>query len=148
MHLVYAYDPIPITYSSAMDHVVIDGKWSFETEWKQSSLNDYYYDDNTFLILRTAHYGEFVYVFIDAISDETPQIELDKAVICFDINTDKSKMAGPDDYCFMVTLGGNATVFQGSSDSSNNFKEIPIPDGFIAVILQTKIDGNILKHLK
>lgn len=106
-----------------MSEVQFDGKWSFDTEWKQSSLNNYYFDDgNTLVILRTAHQGEYVYVFIDMISDEVTDEGEDRATICFDIGNDKSLVPDGNDYCFDAVLGsGLGHTYQGDT---TNFKQI------------------------
>src|SRR5574338_332715 len=87
----YAYDQIPITLSGKMNDVQLDGKWTFETEWKQSSLNNYSFDNgNTLVILRSAHQGNYVYILIDAITDEFINKGEDRAAVCFDTNNDKN----------------------------------------------------------
>jgi hypothetical protein len=57
--------------------------------------------------LRTAHQGNFIYVFIDDISDTIYAKGSDKAMICFDTRNDKSKNPDSDDYCFISTLGSH-----------------------------------------
>ena len=55
-----ASEPIMITVSPSMDKVIFDGKWTFYTEWKQSSLNTISYNDSTLIQLRSAHQGNFI----------------------------------------------------------------------------------------
>jgi hypothetical protein len=115
-----------------MSEVNFDGKWSFETEWKQSSLNEHKYEDDV-VILRSAHQGEFVYFFIDALNDYTLDSELDSAVVCFDTNNDKTESPNEDDYCFMTVLdAGVGKVYRGNPNTQN-FTEIPNPNGFIGL---------------
>lgn len=114
----YAEEPIPITYSGAMDRVVFDGKWTFEQEWKQSSLDTYLYEDgNRVIILRSAHQGDFVYIFIDAVTDESLDRNLDYATICFDSENNKNVMPDSDDHCFTSTFSSNTGItLQGAHD--------------------------------
>jgi len=81
-------EPIMITKSPYMDQVTFDGIWTHETEWKKSSLNSIRTDQGT-IYLRTAHQGNFVYVFLDVIPDTHLDKGSDKAVICFDTENDK-----------------------------------------------------------
>lgn len=128
---VFAHEQIPITISGTMGDVDFDGKWTFMTEWKQSSLNEYRYGDDI-IILRSAHQGEFVYLFIDAITDYTIDSGLDSAVVCFDTNNDKNEFPNEDDYCFVTKLdGGMGKIYSGNSDTQN-FTEITT-GGFIAI---------------
>lgn len=129
---VYAFDQIPITLSAKMNDVIFDGKWSFPTEWKQSSLNEYSYDNSqTAIILRTAHQDNFVYVFIDAITDITIDKEADKAMICFDTNNDKTAIPDQNDYCFLSTLESKSQIaYQGDPTARDYFREIPVPQGY------------------
>lgn len=127
----YAFEPIPITVSHTMDKVNFDGKWSFEFEWKASSLNTYSYENGEkTIILRSAHQGDFVYVLLDAISDQTIDVGMDKALVCFDTTNNKNTVADLDDLCFMAVLGSDASVYQG--DTVSGFEKITNPDGFIA----------------
>lgn len=136
----FAFEPIPITISHTMNKVNFDGKWSFEFEWKASSLNTYSYENGErTIILRSAHQGDFVYVLLDAISDETIDVSLDKAMICFDTKNNKSVTADSDDFCFMAKLGGNMGITYQGDDAlgTGTFKEIQNYDGFIAVGAQS-----------
>jgi len=128
-------EPILITISPDMEKVIFDGKWTFFTEWKQSSLTKVFFDDKQ-IILRTAHFENFIYVFVDSINDYTLDKGMDKATICFDGQNNKSKIPDKNDYCFSSTLGHKqGIVFQGGSVSaiSGNFQKISNPDGFIAI---------------
>lgn len=114
-----------------MEQVDFDGKWTFLTEWKQSSLNEYRYGDEL-VILRTAHQGEFVYVFIDAITDYSIDEGLDSAVVCFDTNNDKTEFPNEDDFCFMTVLEeGMGQAYRGNPNVQN-FTEIAV-DNFIGI---------------
>ena len=53
-----ATDQILITKSFTMDEIIFDGKWSFYTEWKKSSLDTINNGDGTVIQLRTAHIGK------------------------------------------------------------------------------------------
>jgi len=129
-------EPVMITISNDRENIIFDGKWSNLSEWKQSSLDELMFDNQNKIILRTAHQGDFIYVFIDAISDFNLDKGADKAIVCFDGNNDKTTLAGKDDFCFGVSLGNNnGFVLQGGSNIalSNNFKKIPNPIGFIGI---------------
>lgn len=131
----YAFEPIPITISGTMDKIIFDGKWTNELEWKASSLNTYTYDDNTEVVLRSAHQGDFVYIFIDPITDYSLDEQNDYAIICFDTKNNKSIDADSDDYCFMTRLDGkDGSTYQGGHPSEEtNFSKIANPEGFIGI---------------
>ncbi len=57
------------------------------------------------IILRTAHQDNFIYIFVDVLSDTILDKGADRTTICFDINNDKSTTAKDDDYCFVAILG-------------------------------------------
>lgn len=131
--LVFA-EPIPITLSNSMEEVIFDGKWTHTTEWKKSSLTTF--GEKNQIYLRTAHQGDFVYVFIDAVFDTQIDRGSDRAIVCFDSENDKSEIAKMDDFCFTATLGKNTgNSIQGGSPISynNHFKNIPNPNGFIGM---------------
>jgi hypothetical protein len=118
-----------------MDKVVFDGKWTFEQEWKPSSLTEIDTPSGS-LYIRTAHQNDFIYVLIDAALDTHPDLGSDRTTICFDSGNSKSRVSDPDDYCFLVSLGGNATfALQGGNllAITDNFKNIQAPSGFIGV---------------
>lgn len=122
-----------------MNQVQFDGKWSFETEWKSSSLNNYYFDNgNTLVILRTAHQDEYVYVFIDMINDEVIDKGEDRVTICFDTSNDKTQAPNDDDYCFNTVLdSGPGNIYQGDA---TNLKQIQNHPDYIG--LSTSSDNN------
>lgn len=131
-----ALEPIPITLSGTMDKVIFDGRWTHETEWKASSLDTFNYDDNTQIILRSAHQGDFVYIFLDPITDFHTDKLLDYAIICFDTKNNKSIKADPNDYCFMTYLEGrNSFTYQGGHSSLRNnfFSKVQNHEEFIAI---------------
>lgn len=125
-----------ITKSSAMQNVIFDGKWTFPTEWKISSVQIINYDDNAKIYLRTAHYEDFIYVMVNFASDEHVDKNMDKATICFDADNQGSSKMTKNDYCFTVTLGDKqGNTFQGGTDFVNNgyMKKIDNFEGFIAI---------------
>lgn len=135
MHYAYATEPIMITFSDDIDKVIFDGKWSFYTEWKHSSLDTFSYDDGTVVEFRSAHQGNFIYIFADAITQSDFTKRSDYAMICFDGNDSKMILPDANDYCFMSVLNGNSFAYQGNSSLgfNDNFKMIPNPTGFIGV---------------
>lgn len=119
----YAFEPIPITVSGTMDQVIFDGKWSFEYEWKASSLDTYVYEDDTEIVLRSAHQGDFVYLFLDPTTD----YNLDKgdyAIVCFDTMNNKSSETDSNDYCFVTYLDNDGSTYQGGH-TGTLFAKIP-----------------------
>lgn len=133
---VYATDQIMITKSFTMDQVVFDGKWSFYTEWKQSSWNDLSYSDGTQIHLRTAHQGDFIYVFMDDVESTQWSNGGDRATVCFDSDNSKNVNADSNDYCFVTTLSESTPItLQGGSPlvSVSNFRTITNPNGFIGI---------------
>ena len=129
----FAVEPIMITISPDMNKIIFDGKWTFYTEWKRSSLLQVF--DNT-AELRIAHQGNFIYVMIDALGFTKFNNNSDKSTICFDTKDTKSIKPNVGDYCFIATLGSNQTiVLQGGSDlaSTNYYKKIIVPPGVIGV---------------
>lgn len=116
-------DPILITYSSSIQNVVFDGKWTNQIEWKASSDNMFSYDNNEIVIhLRTAHHENFIYVFVDPITDHTLDYKIDKSIICLDGKNNKNMIPDKDDYCFSVLLGEKqGTIQQGLDNSKYQF---------------------------
>ena len=108
-------EPILITISPSMEFVIFDGKWTNFSEWKQSSHNKYNFDNGkTTIHLRTAHFGDYLYVFVDPINDLTLDKNMDKATICFDGENNKNKIYDSNDFCFSVLLESNpGSMFQG-----------------------------------
>ena len=129
-------EPILITISPNMESVVFDGKWTNFSEWKQSSHNPYTFDNGKITIhLRTAHFGDYIYVFVDPVNDLTLDENMDEATICLDGKNDKSEIHDYNDFCFSVSLGNNeGSVFQGNSidESTTSMQKISNPDDFIA----------------
>lgn len=131
-----AVEPIMITISPSMDKINFDGKWTFYTEWKQSSLNTISYQDGTQIQLRTAHQGNFIYVLVDETTKTQFNKNGDMAMICFDKNNTKSTTANENDYCFGVPFDGKYpfTLRGGSSLSeTSHYMKIDNPSGLIGV---------------
>ena len=93
-----------ITKSNSMNDVVFDGKWTFYTEWKNTSYDLIKSDGVTEFHLRSAHQDNFVYFMIDVVSDEKANFGNDQAIICIDSKNNKSSFIDDDDYCFVVKL--------------------------------------------
>ena len=132
---VFAEDPIMITKSTKMVEVTFDGIWTHGTEWKKSSLNSRVVDGQEIFHMRTAHQGNFVYVFLDVVIDKHLDKGSDKSVICFDTENDKTEFVDSNDYCFTAILGENVgSTLQGESSLvANNFQNIPNAEGFIGI---------------
>ncbi len=128
-------EPILITSSLQMENVIFDGKWTFPTEWKYSSFNEFT-NDGMVIILRSAHQDNFIYFYVDVLSDQTFNKGSDKATICIDGQNNKNIISDHDDFCFSSTLGNNqGVVFQGGSINAitGNFQNIPNPENFIGL---------------
>lgn len=133
---VFATEQIPITKSATIGKVIVDGKWSYYLEWKESSLNTVSYEDGTALQLRTAHQGNFVYVFIDDTDATQWNSGSDRVTICFDTDNSKNVIPDLDDYCFVATLSENNPItLQGGSSllSTSYFRTIANSDNFTAM---------------
>ena len=124
-------DPILITHSTGIHNVIFDGKWTHETEWKQSSHNMFSYEDRMVIHIRTAHHEDFIYIFIDPINDHTLDNNKDEAVVCIDGQNNKNDLPDKDDFCFQVLLNQKqGTILQGNDRGV--FKEIT-NEKFIAI---------------
>ncbi len=133
---VFASEPVLISISSHLHKVIFDGKWTSEPEWKASSLDTVQYDDGSKIQLRTAHQEEYIYVFLDVVSDTVIDKGADNALICFDGKNDKSKIPGIDDYCFSTSLSRKISfAYQGNGiiGLNGHFQKIPNPDGYVAI---------------
>ena len=145
---VTAAQSILISYSDEMHNVIFDGKWSHTNEWKQSSWDVISGSGSNGIHLRSAHQDNFIYILLDVTVDQTIDYVLDRAVVCFDVNNDKSSIPGEDDYCFMSALyGKQAFAYQGGSPLAlkNNFKQISNPDGFIGIAIASDMHDRYSK---
>jgi hypothetical protein len=130
---ILANAQILITESDSIDLVEFDGKWSFVKEWKQSSRTEIK-TDNGIIYIRTSHYGNFLYVLLDVIPDQTPTKGNDKAIICIENRSDENKIE--KDYCFsaIVNVSTGKTFESGAVSAYNsNYKLIKNPEGFIGI---------------
>ncbi len=128
-------EPILITVSPSMNDIIFDGKWTNYLEWKQSSHNQFSFGVNDILHLRTAHYGDYIYVLVDAVSDLTLDEKKDQATVCLDGENNKNKIHDNNDFCFTVMLGDEeGFIFQGNQTEESNLSMhvIPNPHDFIA----------------
>lgn len=134
--VVFAAEPIMITKSDYMDKVIFDGKWTFTTEWKETSENQFSYNDGTIVYLKTAHQDNFIYILVDEIPKTGFSKYEDMTLICFDNNENRTSKANTNDYCFGVNLGSrNSFVLRGGSSLgfTSYYTKIENPAGFIAV---------------
>jgi len=117
--LAYAESTIPITRSDGMDKVEFDGKWTSQQEWKKSSHDNIF--EPGWVVIRTAHQDNYIYVMLDAIADATIDNAKDSAMVCFDAKSEQSLKPDSNDYCFKIQLGSKkAFTLQGSD--SGEFK--------------------------
>ena len=129
-----ASEPIMITVSPVMDKVIFDGKWTFYTEWKQSSLNTISFSDGTLIQLRSAHQDNFIYILIDEVSKTRFNKHSDMAIICFDKNNSKSVIPNGNDYCFGIPFdSNNPFTLRGGSplEETGHYMKIQNPDGLV-----------------
>jgi len=111
---------IPITRSPPMNEVVFDGKWTFYTEWKPSSLDTI----EGSIPLRTAHLENFIYILIDVVPDTSIDNDEDNAVVCFDAKNEQSSKPDSNDYCFIAKLGTDIAVTLQGSEKSGEFNVV------------------------
>ena len=106
-------EELPITLSTNLENVVFDGIWSYQTEWKPSSLTQVKSDNSNFVI-RYAHDYENLLILVSVVSDTTPSRISDKALVCIDSKNNGGNMPQKDDYCFVAKLGSSMpTTLQG-----------------------------------
>ena len=125
-------EPVFITLSNKMNLIEFDGKWSFFSEWKESSLNSI----GESVKIRSAHYENFVYIFVDALYDSNLDKGSDRAMICFDPDNSKSIIPNENHMCFLAILDRDiGFTIQGNSPlpSKNYFNTIPNHPDFIAI---------------
>ena len=126
-------EEIWIPNDHSMKNVIFDGKWTEGPEWKSTSLDKM---GDGQIYIRSAHFEEYEYIMINAVSDTSIEKRNDKAIICFDTMNDKSIIPQEDDYCFQSTLGSpNAITLQGGSPIMKNghFKNISNHENLIAI---------------
>jgi len=131
----FAEEPILFPQSSTTDKIIFDGKWSFKTEWKESSVTEIYTEGDS-IYLRISHQDEFVFVFLDVLPDRQMERIADRAIICFDTENNKSEIPDIDDYCFVAAVGKQTgSTLQGDSKIPTNsyFKNIKNHQDMIAI---------------
>ena len=125
-------EPVMISKSEKAEEIIFDGKWTFTTEWKPTSLNKI----SSQTIIRSTHYENNIYLLIDVLEDESIDLYNDKATVCFDTTNNKSKIPDKDDYCFTSILGSSKGItLQGNLqiNEKDQFKEILNHEEFIAI---------------
>ena len=121
---------------SNFEHLIFDGKWTFEKEWKPTTLHTIHYENGTTIHFRIAHDTESIYAYFDVVNDVEPVRMADRAVICIDSDNNQSQIPDSDDYCFVANLDSkNGSVHQGISTlpGKNYFKKIDLPENFIGI---------------
>jgi len=114
----YADEPIKVTISSTLHDVQFDGEWTFRSEWKESSYDNFRFDNDEQIVLRTAHQDGFFYVMVNYLTDFTYHHIADRAIVCFD-GYDTSIIADESDWCYAVSSeSGNGHTLQGGSPIS------------------------------
>ena len=133
---ISAEPSILITYSDTVEQTIFDGKWTDNLEWKQSSWDVIKSQGIDAVHIRSAHQGDFIYVMLDVVADQTLDNISDRAVICIDGKNDKANIADENDFCFQASLNAKqGFVYQGGSTLALNghFTKIPNTLGFIGV---------------
>ena len=114
--------------SDTMPNVNFDGAWSFTTEWKQSSLNEF---NSGLMIVRIAHYDEFLYLHVNNLFDITNNRGADRTIACL------SPINGGDDFwCFVASRGlktGHTLIGNSVSAFDGGLKLIPNPENFVGI---------------
>ena len=141
-------DMMIITKSQEISDVVFDGKWTTVTEWKHSSLTKLQYDDSKTIMVKSAHFGDYMYVLIDFQNDYTLDNMSDKATICFDSKNNQSELLDEDDYCFTVSLGqkqGNAFRGGGLFPLNSHLEQIK-NENYISVSSKSDVNNRFSKN--
>jgi hypothetical protein len=121
---------IMITISGTMKDVVLDGKWTTQTEWKSSSWNELRSDD-AIIQLRTAHQENFIYVLLDYVTDTSIDTTSDKAVVCL-TNRNENSVSG--DFCFVADLKSTSgQIYEIDPESGSLMLLNQSAEGFAAV---------------
>ncbi len=119
VNIVYA-DEVLITLTTRLDDIKFDGKWTYENEWKPSSLVMIKNNDASF-VYRIAHDYENLFVYVSAISDKTPSKSTDRAIVCIDGANSGKKKPTIDNFCFISTMGTSKVyTLQGGGDFGQN----------------------------
>lgn len=114
----FAEEPIIITEAKPIQ--VIDGKWGFTSEWKESEYIGLSYDNGGKLVLRILHDRDYIYVLVDNLGDTFPNNGEDRATICLN---SKNENIEKNDYCFIVTLNRkNSIVLEENPLHTTNSK--------------------------
>jgi len=129
----FSYAQMPITHSAKMDEVIFDGKWTFRTEWKPTSLDTGRTADLQPIYIRHAHLENYIYILIDMVADTTINKNKDSAMVCFDSKNNQSPSPDDDDYCFFVKLGDKEPITLRGSNTDGQLKIIQNYEGFIAI---------------
>ena len=127
---------ILISYSDTAEKIVFDGKWTERSEWKQSSWDIVKYQGSDAVHLRSSHQGEFIYILLDVVGDQTLNHISDKALVCIDGKNDKTIIANDNDFCFQTSLGSKqGFILQGGSPlvQKGNFEKIHEQYGFVGI---------------
>ena len=111
------------------DIVILDGTWSFQEEWKRSSLDGL----NESIGFKIAHDKQYLFAYLSAVNDQTPSKLSDRGILCIDGNNNKSQKPDSDDYCFIAIMGreqiislqgGGYNAHQGFYQEIKNHPEI------------------------
>jgi len=135
----YAINDEPIFISENnifSDKIIFDGKWTYETEWKATTLKTLNFENGTKIHFRITHDDRFIYAFFDVINDNLFMKISDRALLCLDTVDNQNEKPDTNDYCFIAQLGSkNGAVFQGGSNlpSKNYYKKISNPMDYIAI---------------
>ena len=121
----YAQEQIFTTYDHTTKGIVFDGKWTQQVEWKPTAF-DQVKDGNESFVIRTGHDYENLYVMINYVTDNSIERNSDKAIICFDGKSEKSKTPDSNDYCFLLRVGANTpiTLEGGNKIPNKNFFKV------------------------
>jgi len=114
-----------------MKEVLFDGKWSFDREWKPTSLTLISTDSGP-IYIRSAHWENDIYVLVDVLADFTPTSE-DFVVLCIypEFNTNSTNF--PESFCFTTFLNSESFSVLKWNDDAKSFVETHYHDNLIAL---------------
>jgi len=132
--LIFAETPVMISQSQTMNEIVLDGKWSFLEEWKNSSDYLIQYESGEILHFRSAHQGDYVFFMINFLSDTTLNEDLDEAKICLSPIHENNSKSHLKSYCFVSVIGNEPSyILKQNSIDKENFEKVISEPNYVAV---------------
>jgi len=85
------------------------------------------------IVIRTAHQDNYIYVMLDALADATIDNAKDYGMVCFDAKSEQSLKPDSNDYCFKIQLGSKKAITLQGSEQSGQFESVGNHEDLIAV---------------